>query len=199
MPDVAAKIDAAAGTPAAGYRAVAGRTPSGPAYGRNPLVEALARENPAVYQLASAEGPPPTLFPTGDLPPFTASGLDPQFLLSLPWQARHPVARAPSLAEAYELVDQLAGEDGELEAALRFAATADNTAYESRVWRWARGGSAPGPTREPQLAFERIRHNGRLYSVYDLVRRQGFTPAQAREALVVRRKLPRRAAPPADS
>jgi len=40
----------------------------------NPIVDGLQAKNPATYAAALADGPPPTLFESGDLPPFTASG-----------------------------------------------------------------------------------------------------------------------------
>ena len=101
-----ADVRAAAPSAAAAAASVA---PTGDGYRRNPLVDDLARRNPAVYSAASAEGPPPTLFVSGDLPPFCASGLDPAELLKVPWRARHALAAAPTIAAAYAIMDRSPG------------------------------------------------------------------------------------------
>jgi hypothetical protein len=55
----------------------------------------------------------PTLFANGDLPEITASGIAPEKLRAVPWQARPAVARAASTAEAFSLLEKYAGPDGE--------------------------------------------------------------------------------------
>src|SRR5437868_3278013 len=51
----------------------------------NPVIDGLKAKNPDLFALAvKVDGPPPTLFESGDLPPFVASGIDPQFLMRLP-------------------------------------------------------------------------------------------------------------------
>ena len=92
--------------------------------------------------LAEADGPAPTLFESGDLPDFTASGIDPQLLLKLPWQARHPVASAATQAVAYQLfaayIDNVDG------ARIDAVCTADDgiVDYVERVSMWL---AATGP------------------------------------------------------
>lgn len=73
---------AAGWSPARAPAVAAGRSDSH-LLARNPLVVAVASSNPRAYADASARGPPPTLFAGGDLPPFTASGLDPNMLLQV--------------------------------------------------------------------------------------------------------------------
>jgi len=100
----------------------------------------------ALMAEASATPPPgrqPTLFPEGDLPTITASGIDPRVLLQVPWQARPTVARAATTAAAYALMAEYAGPAGEVNAEMDsmpggplYGDVADySRAYE----RWAGG------------------------------------------------------------
>ncbi len=76
----------------------------------NGLLAELSRDRPALVAAAKAEDPtPPALFGDEDLPPFTASGLDPRMLADLPWPLRRPVAQATTLSAAYALVEKYAG------------------------------------------------------------------------------------------
>ena len=102
----------------------------------NPLVDGHRTSNPTLTARASRNAPAPTLFPTGDLPAFTASGVDPQALLQVPWQARHAVARAATPAEAYALLDQYGGPGGELLIGDDMAGEPANREYERRVQNW---------------------------------------------------------------
>lgn len=101
---------------------------------RNPLAAAAMARTPRVA--ARAADPAPTLFATGDLPPFTASGIDPQVLLSVPWQVRHAVASAPSQAEAYQMLQDYSGADAEDAAALEHGGDWANEDYARRVREW---------------------------------------------------------------
>ncbi len=75
-------------------------------YSVNQLLDEMRQAKPELVGAAMADDPdPPKLFGTTDLPPFTASGIDPQVLASLPWPIRRPVAEAPTLQAAYELAD----------------------------------------------------------------------------------------------
>lgn len=84
-----------------------GRTATPPArgevspYARNFLAEKarMALEVGGIQPSAS----PPTQFAAGSLPAFTASGISPQMLLDVPWNARHALAAAPTQAEAYQI------------------------------------------------------------------------------------------------
>lgn len=73
-------------------------------YGKNPL-EQDARQNLRGMRM---RGTAPKMFMGGseDLPPFTASGLDPRLLLKLPYQVRHYAAAEPSLAAVHGLFEQ---------------------------------------------------------------------------------------------
>jgi hypothetical protein len=122
----------------------AGPPPAGAdprAYAANPLLDDLREAGQAgstVYAAADRfAGEPPTLFETGDVPPVTASGLDPRQLLAAPWYARHPLAAAATPAEAAEILDDVSG-PGHLTAEYR--AHVGNADYESRVREWAMRG-----------------------------------------------------------
>lgn len=75
-------------------------------YGKNPL-EQDARQNLRGVRM---RGTAPKMFMGGseDLPPFTASGLDPRLLLKLPYQVRHYAAAEASLAAVHGLFEQYA-------------------------------------------------------------------------------------------
>jgi hypothetical protein len=126
--------------------------PAGDAFRPNPLVDDLRRSDPTLHRLASAEGPPPSLFSGGDLPMTTASGLDPAILARVPWMARHAVAAARTSAEAYRIVEDTSGPDGELHAHT-YADHPGVRAYEARVRNWAVG--LPGQTPADSKAANR--------------------------------------------
>ena len=69
-------------------------------FAANPLHAAMKRIKPGLVAAAEQEGPPPKLFGDSDLPPFTASGLDPQVLARHPWPIRQAMASAPTLKAA---------------------------------------------------------------------------------------------------
>lgn len=127
-------VAAAAGDPPA---------PGGPAlaepdaYAANPLVDEIRSRNPALYAAALADGPPPQLFESGALPPFTASGVDPMLLARLPWQARLAAASAPDRGEVLEIIEETQGDPGG--AALSFAHHPGVDAYAARVRAWLSG------------------------------------------------------------
>jgi hypothetical protein len=88
-------------------------------------LKATASQLPQLSQLASEDrafgSMPkgfPTLFANGDLPEITASGIAPEKLRAVPWQARPAVARAPSTAEAFSLLEKYGGDDGETLASI---------------------------------------------------------------------------------
>jgi hypothetical protein len=113
----------------------------GPAYARNPLVDDVLETSRRVYACALSTGEPPTLFPGGDIPASTRSGLDPQLLLDAPWTARHAIAAAATRAEAAELLDLVSGPDGP-ENARAFALDRHEGSrdYKMRVESWYRAG-----------------------------------------------------------
>lgn len=77
----------------------------------NPLADDYMAVNPGNF-LASWQhaGDPPKLFDGGrsDLPPFTASGIDPQHLLRLPFTARHAAAAMTDPAQVAALIEEAA-------------------------------------------------------------------------------------------
>ncbi|WBC13443.1 hypothetical protein O7600_20145 [Micromonospora sp. WMMA1998] len=106
------------------------------AYARNPLLDEARASNPQLVARALANAPAPTLFPTGDLPAFTAAGIDPQALLNAPWQARHPIAEATTAAAAYKVMDEYGGGEGAAMAAMDLGGHRGNHEYEQRFRNW---------------------------------------------------------------
>jgi hypothetical protein len=102
---------------------------------RNPLVALAMLGSPGRVAAASSD-PVPTLFQTGDLPPFCASGIDPKLLLQVPWQARHALAAAPTQAAAYRLLQEYSGPEAEDAAEIDFGQSFENADYERRVREW---------------------------------------------------------------
>ena len=123
--------DAKASHRAREFAARAGR----PIFARNPRVEQIRAEQSLVPTT-----PAPTLFASGDLPPYTASGNDPAELALLPWQLRHAAARADQ-AEWSRLFAEYARADVESHEFVFEPAVADvgNLEYEQRVKAWRYG------------------------------------------------------------
>lgn len=109
-------------------------------WGRNPLVEAVRTKQPGRYTAALAKGPAPSLFASGDLPPFTACSIDPEVLLQVPWTVRHPLAAEPDRGAALALVERYSGPGGEVDAAVEYGGHPGNIAYETAVSAWLAGG-----------------------------------------------------------
>ena len=74
-------------------------------YSANPVVDGFKAQSPALYAAALLEGPPPTLFECGDLPPFTTSGVDTMYLTWVPFGVRHHAAVAQSRGEVLQLIE----------------------------------------------------------------------------------------------
>ncbi|MGC5012976.1 E3 binding domain-containing protein [Streptosporangium sp. DT93] len=103
---------------------------------RNPLVAAAQAGAGAAHLDAYAQMPP-TLFASGDLPPFTSSGIDPSALLSVPWYARHAIAGETDRGKAAELLEAYSGPDGDVAAqADAVSSHAGNHDYRLRVDEW---------------------------------------------------------------
>jgi hypothetical protein len=139
--------------PAAAQRhAPAGEDPV--QYSANPLLAEVRRAKPALVAAAEAEGPPPRLFGSADLPPFTASGLPPELLAAQPWPLRRLLAEAPTRAAAYEIMDRYSGPGGAAAAHADHAKSAANQAYASAMSEWLAGPSpaAPQPGTGPRAA-----------------------------------------------
>lgn len=80
-------------------------------YGPNPIEEDM-KGSPA-YAPAKASGVPvPKMFQGGnaDLPVFTASGIDPQLLMKLPYRMRHAVAAEPVAATVHGMFERHAND-----------------------------------------------------------------------------------------
>ena len=118
-------------------------------WAKNPLVDGFKALNPATYAAALLDGPPPTLFESGDLPPFTTSGVDVMYLGWLPFGVRHYAATAASRGEVLQLVEDFSKDpDGSV--------TSDGlTAYLRRVNDWLTGGlvqrPAPNDNADPHV------------------------------------------------
>jgi hypothetical protein len=81
------------------------------------------------------------LFLSGDLPPFTASGVDPDELLKTPWYARHHLASLSDKAKVEQLVRDYSGPDGDVMAQTDGVASHRGTVdYFNRVRTWLEGG-----------------------------------------------------------
>ena len=101
----------------------------------NPVAAEFRARNQVLASRAALSGTSePTLFTTGDLPAFTASGIDPQALLQVPWQARPAVASATTHAEAYQLVQTYSGPDAEDQAAWDFREVEEG--FRARYSAW---------------------------------------------------------------
>lgn len=111
-------------------------------YELNPVLASIAANQRNTYAAATAHNPqPPTLFESGDLPPFCASGVDPAVLTDVPWQARHRIAAEPDRAEVLAMIEEVSGEDGPAMAGMLYGHDLDNKAYVARVERWALDGA----------------------------------------------------------
>jgi hypothetical protein len=117
----------------AGVHAPTYATPArGPAYALNPLVDRVRAEASAGKRKMPTASAAPTLFASGDLPTFTASGIDPKALLEVPAAARHAMAAAATPAEAYEISRDCQAADSALEYELH----PGNAEYQKRVVDW---------------------------------------------------------------
>lgn len=100
----------------------------------NPLLDDAEQAQPALVDLArKTNGDPPTLFESGDLPPFTASGVDPQHLTRLPFRTRHAAATEPSPAAVLKMVETH-GPDSDAQAP-----SPGLDEYRNRMSGWLRG------------------------------------------------------------
>jgi hypothetical protein len=105
------------------------------AMAHNPLVDQV-RAQAAAGQCGMPTGAAPSLFVAGDTPSFTASGIPPQAVLDVPWQARHAMAAAPTPAKAYEIANQCSGPDAATTAEMYYGNDAGNQDYAYRVQQW---------------------------------------------------------------
>lgn len=110
---------------------------------RNPLLEEAQQVVPYLHAPAARSGQPaPTLFASGDLPPFTASGVEPEALLQLPWHARHWAAAQTDRSDVLRAVEHYAEYDDDLFGEFAHQGAQD---YVDRVNAWLHGARAPRP------------------------------------------------------
>jgi hypothetical protein len=100
-------------------------------------VEELRGSSPGLVAAAERGGPPPRLFANGDYPTSTASGLDPQALVGLPWRARLAAAWEPTMASAHQIAERYADEYGEWMAASDLSRHPAVTDHVTAVHAWA--------------------------------------------------------------
>ncbi|MDO9378643.1 MAG: hypothetical protein Q7T56_07320 [Nocardioidaceae bacterium] len=83
-------------------------------YSPNPLADQYAQTHPERFEAVSAAKAPPKMFAggTSDTPAFTASGIDPQLLLRLPYGVRHAAAAEPDVTVVHGYFEQYADVDG---------------------------------------------------------------------------------------
>lgn len=106
-------------------------------HARNPLLDELRIQGRST---AGAAGSAPTLFASGDLPPYTASGNPPSELLRLPWQLRHAAAKADQ-REWSRLFSEYA-DNPEADIAILYEPAAcdpANDEYRARFAAWRMG------------------------------------------------------------
>ena len=89
--------------------------------------------------VTASGGHVPTLFATGDTPPFLASGEDPALVLRVPWQARHALAAESDRGRVLEMLQELSGPEGVV-AASEYAHHPSNSDYQARVNQWVMAG-----------------------------------------------------------
>lgn len=120
-----------------------------------------------VANAARTEAAVPTLFASGDLPVFTASGIDPSALLAVPWYARHTVAAATTQEQAYQLLEAYSGPDGEVAARLEgVAGHPGNIDYQNRVQSWLMAGETAAQAQAQEREWQAVM----------AARRRGETP-----------------------
>jgi hypothetical protein len=138
VPDPVAQSVAAA----APMARLTGFAASGPR-SANPEVQAAHHDKPGQAVKAAAKGPEPQMFAAGALPAFTASGVDPAILASLPANARHHVAQLGTAAEAFAACEEFVGmsdQDAMVHASAAGMEGDDYRYYLARVSAWMTAG-----------------------------------------------------------
>lgn len=135
----------------------------GPAWAHNPLVDQV-RALAAARHDAAPSPPAPTLFAAGDCPSFTARGIPANSVLTVPWQARHPLAAAPTAADAYAIVNECSGADGAAVAAMLYADHDENVDYAGRVAAWQVASKTDDELFDSLLPGAREEQDRRLFS-----------------------------------
>lgn len=109
------------------------------AFGPNPLVTDLEARRPKLAKMAKDRGPAPTLFATGNLPPFTASGVDPDLLKGLPYNWRHAAASEPDRTVVLAWLEQCAMDRAAFTAGVDAKAHVGLLDYQARMEGWTHG------------------------------------------------------------
>ncbi len=114
-------------------------------------------QNPEAWPMDDQGVPVPSLFPSGDLPALTASGVEPALLLQLPWEVR-PLASRVDRSTLVALFERYAGPEGAAQVAMDLARASDDIAravqadvadYRDRL-RLAGAARAAALTPDPQ-------------------------------------------------
>lgn len=84
-------------------------------YDPNPLADLARAEDAVRYEQVAAVVPPSKMFAggTSDVPAFTASGIDPQLLLRLPYRVRHAAAATPDVQIVHAMFERYATDSGD--------------------------------------------------------------------------------------
>lgn len=117
----------------------------------NPLLDWL-RATRDRETLTTGE-PPPTMFSTGDLPTFIASGLDVDLLRWCHWAARHTAAQTTDPGTVYRIVEDTAAgliapliNDNDPQSINTPDGRRSLSDYSGRMFRWAIVGLQPAPS-----------------------------------------------------
>ncbi|PZS15526.1 MAG: hypothetical protein DLM57_12475 [Pseudonocardiales bacterium] len=158
--------------PSSARQSVASR---GPAYALNPLVDQV-RAQVSAGEVRAPTTSAPTLFAAGgDLPPFTASGIPVDTLRQVPWQARHALAAAPTMADAYQVLQDCTagadGESGEAIASVDYGDHPGNADYQARVVAWQQSGIT---AEDDERAFREMPWGNRTFGELE----DGVTPGR---------------------
>lgn len=109
-------------------------------FAANPLLDdAMQAVGPTARAATVTNGDAPKMFASGtaDLPPFTASGIDPRLLMQLPYQLRHLAASDPDPASVLSLFERQAGQPDIIDP--EQAVGSGLAEYEGRMSDWLSG------------------------------------------------------------
>ena len=98
-------------------------------YALNPLLDFLKA---TMSRPSLSTEPAPTMFSAGDLPIFTASGVDVDVLRWCHWSVRHSAAMTANAAHVWQMI-----EDPDNERWQSSDGTLALQEYAARMWKWA--------------------------------------------------------------
>jgi hypothetical protein len=124
------------GAAALAYLSSSAVTARGLSWAANPLVDKVRAEARAPGARPAPTTAPPSLFASGAAPAFCASGIPVDTLMQVPWEARHPLASAATTQEAYAILSECSGPDGDDAAHSLYELHPGNVAYAERVQAW---------------------------------------------------------------